>query len=81
MATTEEPRPLADLPLTPVGGEPEESTDSAPNTTGEQITIFHNAENFTVKHPLMNKWTLWFTKPPSSKASLISSSWVPAAGG
>lgn len=68
MAATEEPRPLNDLPLTPIGGE---HTDGAePSSTaapGEQITIFHNAENFTVKHPLMNKWTLWFTKPPSSK--------------
>lgn len=30
----------------------------------EQITIFHDPDNFTVKHPLANTWTLWFTKPP-----------------
>ena len=34
----------------------------------EQITIFHDKDNFNVKHPLMNEWTLWFTKPPSGKA-------------
>ncbi|KAG5202677.1 hypothetical protein GTR04_7505 [Trichophyton interdigitale] len=34
----------------------------------EQITVFHDPINFNVKHPLMNEWTLWFTKPPSGKA-------------
>ncbi|EGD89626.1 eukaryotic translation initiation factor 4E-1 [Trichophyton mentagrophytes] len=33
----------------------------------EQITVFHDPINFNVKHPLMNEWTLWFTKPPSGK--------------
>ncbi|SLM34757.1 eukaryotic translation initiation factor 4e-1 [Lasallia pustulata] len=33
----------------------------------EQITVFHDPENFNVKHPLMHEWTLWFTKPPSGK--------------
>ncbi|KAF3480606.1 eukaryotic translation initiation factor 4E-1 [Arthroderma uncinatum] len=33
----------------------------------EQITVFHDPVNFNVKHPLMNEWTLWFTKPPSGK--------------
>lgn len=28
------------------------------------ITVFHDANNFNVKHPLANTWTLWFTKPP-----------------
>ena len=49
-----------------------------PNGTGngessaendEQITIFHDKDNFNVKHPLINEWTLWFTKPPSGKVS------------
>jgi hypothetical protein len=34
---------------------------------GESITVFHDPENFNVKHPLMHEWTLWFTKPPSGK--------------
>ena len=34
---------------------------------GEQITVFHDPDNFNVKHPLMHEWTLWFTKPPSGK--------------
>lgn len=33
----------------------------------EQITVFHDANNFNVKHPLMHTWTLWFTKPPSGR--------------
>lgn len=31
------------------------------------ITVFHDKDNFNVKHPLQNKWTLWFTKPSSGK--------------
>jgi len=37
------------------------------STNGENITVFHDPENFNVKHPLMHTWTLWFTKPPSGK--------------
>ena len=36
-------------------------------SSDEAITVFHNPENFNVKHPLMHEWTLWFTKPPSGK--------------
>ncbi|KAJ5698083.1 Eukaryotic translation initiation factor 4E-1 [Penicillium macrosclerotiorum] len=36
-------------------------------STDEIVTVFHNPENFNVKHPLMHEWTLWFTKPPSGK--------------
>jgi translation initiation factor 4E len=43
--------------------------NAAPTTNGDNVTVFHDPENFNVKHPLMNAWTLWFTKPPSGKAS------------
>ena len=33
----------------------------------EDVTVFHDPNNFNVKHPLMHEWTLWFTKPPSGK--------------
>lgn len=35
------------------------------------VTVFHDPKNFTVKHPLMHKWTLWFTKPltPGQRAN------------
>jgi hypothetical protein len=36
----------------------------------EAVTVFHDPENFNVKHPLMHEWTLWFTKPPSGKVSV-----------
>lgn len=45
-----------------------ESTD--PNqpiiNLNEPLTVFHDPKNFNVKHPLMNTWTLWFTKTPSA---------------
>lgn len=43
------------------------------STNGEKngdVTVFHNPDNFNVKHPLMHEWTLWFTKPPSKKVCL-----------
>lgn len=45
---------------------PSNEENSAP-TTDEIKTVFHDVNNFNVKHPLMNKWSLWFTKPPSGK--------------
>lgn len=43
-------------------------TTSAPATTnGKTVTVFHDPENFNVKHPLQNQWTLWFTKPPTGR--------------
>lgn len=41
-------------------------------TNAESVTVFHDAENFNVKHPLMHEWTLWFTKPPSGKVCSLS---------
>jgi translation initiation factor 4E len=32
--------------------------------TGDK-TVFHDPRDFTVKHPLISKWTLWYTKPPT----------------
>nr|6FBZ_A Chain A, Eukaryotic translation initiation factor 4E-like protein,Eukaryotic translation initiation factor 4E-like protein [Thermochaetoides thermophila DSM 1495]6FC0_A Chain A, Eukaryotic translation initiation factor 4E-like protein [Thermochaetoides thermophila DSM 1495] len=34
---------------------------------GPHMTVFHDKENFNVKHPLSCRWTLWFTKPASGK--------------
>lgn len=39
--------------------------------TSDVVTVFHDPENFNVKHPLMNEWTLWFTKPPSGKVCYV----------
>lgn len=36
-------------------------------TSNDIVTVFHDPENFNVKHPLANTWTLWFTKPPTGK--------------
>ncbi|KAI9836924.1 MAG: eukaryotic translation initiation factor 4E, partial [Thelocarpon superellum] len=54
------PVPLDTIPISPVGEHGATSDENA-------ITVFHDPDNFNVKHPLMHKWTLWFTKPPSGK--------------
>jgi translation initiation factor 4E len=53
---------LSTIPISPDG---EKNGDSA--VDDKLITVFHDKDNFNVKHPLQNKWTLWFTKPPSGK--------------
>lgn len=52
---------LSTIPIDPNGEEGTDSKDDKP------VTVFHDKDNFNVKHPLQNKWTLWFTKPPSGK--------------
>lgn len=60
---------LTTIPISPEGESPKaEESDS-----GKLVTVFHDKDNFNVKHPLQNKWTLWFTKPSSGKVSLLYS--------
>ena len=54
-----------DKPTTDENAAPNGSTSAAAD--GENVTVFHDPNNFNVKHPLMHEWTLWFTKPPSGK--------------
>ena len=56
---------LTTIPISPDGGNAAGASTS--EDPGNPITVFHDKENFNVKHPLSNKWTLWFTKPPSGK--------------
>ena len=58
------PVDLSTIPISPAGGNGESTTKPSDE---EPITVFHDPDNFNVKHPLMHKWTLWFTKPPSGK--------------
>lgn len=54
---------LTTIPVSPSG-----EKESAEAKSGDKpVTVFHDKDNFTHKHPLQNKWTLWFTKPPSGK--------------
>ena len=67
--------PLDTIPISPTensGESKEESTTNNTSSEGEIRTVFHDPENFNVKHPLMNTWTLWFTKPPSGKVGYYS---------
>ncbi|KAL8727329.1 MAG: hypothetical protein Q9166_006097 [cf. Caloplaca sp. 2 TL-2023] len=67
------PVPLDTIPISPVRDngsddtKAKDSTSSEAQNSDEPITVFHDKDNFNVKHPLMNEWTLWFTKPPSGK--------------
>jgi len=70
-----EPVPLNTIPISPdnsTNGHSSASTngsatgDNSTDASGP-ITVFHNPEHFNVKHPLLHKWTLWFTKPPTGK--------------
>ena len=62
------PVPLDTIPVTPSGGE----TDGSANVNGgDVVTVFHDPNNFNVKHPLAHTWTLWFTKPPSGKVCVV----------
>lgn len=45
----------------------DENVAPAVAASTDEVTVFHDPENFNVKHPLMHEWTLWFTKPPSGK--------------
>lgn len=70
------PVPLDTIPISPEGGNTEpgikkEQTDPSA-LDAENVTVFHNANNFNVKHPLANTWTLWFTKPAGAKVGVNS---------
>lgn len=59
---------LSTIPIDPNGKEDVSDSKGGDDT----VTVFHDKDNFNVKHPLQNKWTLWFTKPPSGKVWRIS---------
>jgi translation initiation factor 4E len=73
--------PLDTIPISPdQSSGHSDSSDGAladidPNVP---VTVFHNPEHFNVKHPLLHKWTLWFTKPPVGKVSHLACSHSPA---
>jgi len=50
MAEVEMPQPVPG----PVADE-----NAAPASSGEIKTVFHDVNNFNVKHPLLNNWSLW----------------------
>ena len=70
---SQQPVPLDTIPISPADSKSNETTDSSlgADTDDSTVTVFHDPENFNVKHPLMNAWTLWFTKPPSGKVGSI----------
>ena len=68
--------PLDTIPISPAKASADPSMSSEDDTSAtngtaksvdEDITVFHDHDNFNVKHPLMHEWTLWFTKPSSGK--------------
>lgn len=73
-ANPQEPVPLDTIPISPesgnMNGTKEGEEGKVPYNDSDPVTVFHDPNNFNVKHPLMNAWTLWFTKPPSGKVRL-----------
>jgi len=45
---------------------------SSTSSTGETI-VTPDPTNFDIKHPLQNKWTMWYNAPPTKKVN--STSW------
>jgi len=58
---------LTTIPISPEGGNNPNGAATETAEDGKTITVFHDKDNFNVKHPLSNRWTLWFTKPASGK--------------
>lgn len=59
---------LSTIPISPDGGKDASTSEPRTEEADTKITtVFHDAQNFNVKHPLANRWTLWFTKPSSGK--------------
>lgn len=73
MAEVIQPTPPPAGPGSVNGDAANDEKENAPplSSQSENITVFHDVSNFNVKHPLMNTWTLWFTRPPSSKVRVI----------
>lgn len=65
-ATADKQVDLSTIPVSPEG-----SHDASSNQESEPVTVFHNPNEFNVKHPLQNRWTLWFTKPATGKVRLL----------
>jgi hypothetical protein len=42
-----------------LAGPPTNDENSAPATSEEIKTVFHDPSNFNVKHPLLHEWSLW----------------------
>ncbi|KIW07072.1 uncharacterized protein PV09_01962 [Verruconis gallopava] len=60
--------PLDTIPISPPDSHPNYGNgDESPAPASKPVTVFDDPENFNVKHPLMHKWTLWFTKPQTGK--------------
>jgi translation initiation factor 4E len=68
---------LTTIPISPEGGNVD---GGASEEGGKLITVFHDKDNFNVKHPLSNRWTLWFTKPASGKVRSRCPAPAPAPG-
>lgn len=58
---------MADVAVQQPAPVPTSNDGDSDVATDEIKTVFHDVNNFNVKHPLMNQWSLWFTKPPSGK--------------
>ncbi|KXJ91340.1 translation initiation factor eIF 4e-like domain-containing protein [Microdochium bolleyi] len=56
-----------DLTTIPIDNPDGDKNDTGAAADDKVVTVFHDKDNFNVKHPLQSKWTLWFTKPSTGK--------------
>lgn len=63
---------LTTIPISPEGGNTNGDAAAKEAKDDKTVTVFHDKENFNVKHPLSNRWTLWFTKPSSGKVRVTT---------
>lgn len=47
------------VPQPPPSGPLANDENTAPASSDEIKTVFHDVNNFNVKHPLLNTWSLW----------------------
>ena len=52
-----------------VAGSADENT--VPSHSDEIRTVFHDVNNFNVKHPLLNTWSLWVSDSIRSMADIV----------
>lgn len=44
----------------------------APASSDEIKTVFHDVNNFNVKHPLLNTWSLWVSLLPAVRGATLT---------
>jgi len=69
---------LNKLQISEVSGEHEEEEEDVEDETAKELGAaigFVDPSNFAVKHPLQNRWTLWYDNPSSHTGKMNQNNW------